>query len=163
MNASYLRYAALALAASTFVAGCGGGSSSNLSGAIPTARPTASPTPGPTLAPTATPTASPTPTATASATPAALTVAPTALAFDATGSANAQTFVATDANYSGPLTETDTCANVATVTPTTATGPGATFTVSPVGAGSCAITITDNRNYSAVESIGVTLTTGGFN
>jgi hypothetical protein len=155
MNVSYLPYAALVLAASTFVAGCGGGSSSNLSGAIPTARPTASPT--------ATPTASPTPTATATATPAALTVAPTALAFDATGSANAQTFVATDANDNGPLTETDTCANVATVTPTTATGPGATFTVLPVGAGSCAITITDNRNDSAIESIGVTLTTGGLN
>jgi hypothetical protein len=164
---SFDRRLALLLGTCAFMVACGGSASNSPAPAPPTSSPSSPPTGAPTATPSSAPTSTPTPTSTpsaaptATASPAPLTVAPSVLAFDATGSANAQSFTAAEKNYTGTYAESDTCANVASVVPSSSGGP--TFTVTPLGAGSCAITIRDSRNNTAVEPVGVTLTTGGIN
>ena len=73
----------------------------------------------------------------------------TTLTFIAAGSAHAQTFTVTEAGYAGTFTEVDTCAGVASVSPATATGPSAIFTVTPSASGSCSVTIKDGGGQTA--------------
>ena len=136
----------------------------NTIGALPTPTPTPGPVPTPTPTsgpvPTPTPTSGPVPTPT----PNPLTVTPTSLAFIATGAANAQNFTASETAYSGAFTMSTTCtAAIATVTPSSGTGPSSMFTVTPQGAGSCTVTIHDTNGQNATVTIGVTLAQGGIN
>ncbi len=147
---------------------------------IPTATPMPTPTPSPTVAPTPTPTPTPTPIPTASASPvptatpiptatpnSAIVISPYSLNFFNTGAAYAQTFTVGENGFSGTYTETDTChpssGTIATLSPTSAGGPNAIFTVTPVNAGTCTITITDGIGNTAAVSIGVTLSQGVIN
>lgn len=121
--------------------------------ATPTSTPTA--TPSPTSSPTATPTSAPTPTPTSTptATPTP-SLSPTSLTFTNTGVA--QSLTATETNYSGVLTQSNTCSGIATVSPASRTGPSGSFTVTSVSAGSCTVTITDSAAHTVAASISVT-------
>lgn len=92
------------------------------------------------------------------ASPGAMKLSSSALAFTATGAANAQTVTATQVDYSGAFTASGTsCSGIATISPAS----GTSFTVTPVGAGTCAFTIAGASGASATLSIGVTTTTVG--
>jgi hypothetical protein len=103
------------------------------------------------------PPSSPTPTPTPTPTPGALTVGPGSLTFALDGSA--QTFGASEANYSGPINAVSKDTGIATVTPASASGPSAQFTVSPIGVGSTTITVTDN--HGGQQNVSVTVVSPG--
>ena len=85
-------------------------------------------------------------------------LSPSSLAFTATGASNAQTVAVTQGNYSGAFTASGTtCTGIATISAATA----ASFSVTPVAAGSCTFTITGSGGQSAALTIGVTTTTVG--
>ncbi len=88
--------------------------------------------------------------------PGALTVNPTSLSFNGTGSSKNQTFTASESNYSGPLSALSSNPVVATVSPSTGNGPNQTFTVTPLAAGSATIIVTDNHGGSASVNVSVT-------
>jgi hypothetical protein len=94
-----------------------------------------------------------------------LSVSPTALVFSAfaLGSGNARTLVAT-LQFASELRATTSNAAVATVSPssaiTTETAPethSAAFTVTPVGAGGCTITVIDKKGNQATVAVTVRL------
>ncbi|HVS45493.1 MAG TPA: hypothetical protein VMS32_02395 [Verrucomicrobiae bacterium] len=67
--------------------------------------------------------------------------------------------------YTGAFTESDTCnpsgGTIATVAPSSGSGPSFTFTVTGVAAGTCAATFADSNGQRVTTNIGVT-TTGGI-
>ena len=148
-----------------------GGTPTPTPGGTPTPTPTPTPggTPTPTSAPTATPT--PVPTATPTATPAPtptpaspIGITPYRLNFYGAGNAYSQTFNVSESGYSGTFTESDTCnGTIATLSPTSAGGPSAAFTVTPQGAGNCTLTIKDSNGNSAAVSVTVTISQGVIN
>ena len=164
-----------AIAAAAGGHGGGGGSPSSSPITAPPSQPT--PTPAPTKKPVQTPTpvttpspvhtASPAPTATAtgptptptpSATPAPgpIVLTPSSLSFTSTGTAYNQTSTASETHYTGTFSSTaTTCGGIATI----AAG-GATFTVTPQGAGTCAFTISDTHGQTAQLSVTVTVSSG---
>lgn len=83
-----------------------------------------------------------------------------------TGAGNAQTVNVFESPYPAPLTfsHTDTCnpgsGQIATITPATAQGPSANFTVTGVKPGSCTLTFSDLFNQT--KTINVVVTTSGF-
>lgn len=73
-------------------------------------------------------------------------------------------FTASETGYTGPFTIgtcTQNSQTIATVSPSTANGPSATITVTPVKAGSCTIAVADNHGQTA--SVSVTVTTSALN
>ena len=110
----------------------------------------ATPTPSP--SPSASPSPSPTPT------PNPMGIAPSTLALTGTGASNAQTLVVTETGYTGSFTESDTCSTIATVTPSSGTGPSFTFTVTGLAAGTCSATFADTNRQHVTANIGVTTT-----
>jgi len=116
------------------VTACGGGSSSSPNTTPPTTAPTSP-----------------------------LVLAPTSLTFVAGGANAAQTVTVTETGYTGAFTETDTCSALATVTTQNASGPSATYTVTPLAAGTCTITAHDTNGQKGAVAVGITLTQGGVN
>lgn len=118
--------------------------------ALNTARPvpTPSPTPTRTSNPTPTPTATPIPTPT----PGSLAASSASISI---GNANPSTASVTinESNYSGALTETNTCAGVATVTQSSATGPSSVLSITQIAAGSCFVKISDNHGGSVTVTV----------
>ncbi len=112
----------------------------------------ATPTPSP--SPSASPSPSPSPTPT----PNPMGIAPSTLALTGTGASNAQTLVVTETGYTGSFTESDTCSTIATVTPSSGTGPSFTFTVTGLAAGTCSATFADTNGQHVTANIGVTTT-----
>jgi hypothetical protein len=164
---------AIVIAAAAIFAGCDSGGSSSppfSSGTgVPTPTPvpgaTNTPTPVPTNTPTPTPppTSTPTPSPTPSPAPAPIGGSAAQLNFTVVG--NSQQFTVTENGYAGPLTAsngTPSCAGIATFSPAAGTGPSATFTVTAVGAGTCAIVVTDNHGGSVGVNVTVTTTTGSI-
>jgi hypothetical protein len=96
-------------------------------------------------------------------TPGALVLTPTTLNFLASGASSAQTFSADETGYTGAFTETDTCNALATVSTPSSSGPAATYTVVPLGAGTCTITIRDSNGQKHTIAVSLTLTQGGVN
>jgi len=80
---------------------------------------------------------------------------PSNLTFNAVGAPYAQSLSVTETFYSGTWTETDTCGSIASIT----TADHRLFTVTPRGAGSCTINVTDSNARSSPASIGVTTST----
>jgi hypothetical protein len=101
----------------------------------------------------ATPTPTPPP-------PGVLSVNPTAVPIYGTGSGNAASVVVQETGYTGTLSESDTCTGIATVTPSSGTGPSVTFTITGVAAGSCTATFSDTNGQHVSAAVGVT--TSGF-
>jgi hypothetical protein len=66
----------------------------------------------------------------------------------------------TETGYTGSFGETNTCSNIATVSPSVAQGPTAPFTVTGVAAGSCQATFADASSQQAI--VNITVTTNGF-
>jgi hypothetical protein len=89
-----------------------------------------------------------------------LTVTPSSVNILGTGSSYAVSLQVQESGYGGTFAESDTCAQIATVSPTSGSGPSATFTVTGVQAGTCTITIADQNNQK--QSVPVTVTTNGF-
>jgi hypothetical protein len=116
------------------VTACGGGSSSSPNTTPPTTAPTSP-----------------------------LVLAPTSLTFVAGGANAAQTVTVTETNYTGAFTESDTCGTFATVSTQSASGPSATYTVTPLAAGTCTITVHDANGQKGAVAVGITLTNGGVN
>jgi hypothetical protein len=143
-HSSRVALAALLFSTGSVLASCGG--SAATFGAL------AAPTPAATSTPTPSPSQSPSPSPSPAATPAgAIVLSPSSLAFVAAGSANAQTFAASETGYSGAFTESDTCPSIATIAQTSAT-----FTVTPVAAGSCIVTVADSHQQKSTVTISVT-------
>lgn len=86
--------------------------------------------------------------------PAPLTVKPASLTFT---SASPQPLSANETDYTGSLTASSSNATVATVSPSSAKGPSATFDVTPVGGGTTTITVTGG---SAPVKVSVTVDNG---
>ncbi|HTJ25545.1 MAG TPA: hypothetical protein VMA36_05200 [Candidatus Limnocylindria bacterium] len=86
----------------------------------------------------------------------------TALTFASAGTASAQSVVVSRSGDTGTFTQSNTCttatSTIAGISPSSASGPQATFTVTPVAAGSCTVTITAADGTSASLTIGVTTT-----
>lgn len=107
----------------------------------------------------------PTPTPSPTAPPAGvLSVNPSNVAIDGTGSANAQTVLVQEVGYTGGFNESDTCApssgTIATIGSNGASGPSATFTATGVAAGTCTATFSDASGQHTSAAISVT--TNGF-
>ncbi|MGC2243809.1 MAG: hypothetical protein WBA06_09305 [Candidatus Aquilonibacter sp.] len=91
-------------------------------------------------------------------TPGSVMLSSSSLAFTTIGASDAQTVTVKQSNYSGAFTASGTtCAGIATISAATA----ASFSVTPVAAGSCTFTITGGGGQSAALTIGVTTTTVG--
>ena len=93
--------------------------------------------------------------------PGTMVITPSALTVD---SMTPVTFSVHDASYSGSFSEADQasapCANIAKVVATQPAAPTATFTVTPVNAGQCGITVWESNGSTATLSIVVTITNG---
>jgi hypothetical protein len=119
--------------------------------------PAPSATPAPTPAPSATPvpSASPAP----SATPVPLTVTPASVTIAGPGAGNAQTIDVSEPGYSGALTESDSCNGrvaIASLAPSSGTGPDWHVTATGYNAGTCVATFRDANGQNKTISIGVT-------
>lgn len=126
----------LLVLASVMLAACGGGSSSAI---------------------LVTPSATPVPTPTPTAVPGVLTAHPTSLSFLTTGASAAQMVLVQEGNFSGTLSETDTCSGIVSLNPTQSVSPY-TATVTPTAAGTCAINFSDG---TMTVPVAVTVTTSG--
>jgi hypothetical protein len=130
----------LMFAGCAFACGCGGGGGGSPAQLAP-----------PPPAPTATPTAPP---------GGALTLSRTTAAFTLTG--ETLTIAATESGYTGTVTpDASACANVASVTPSSASAPAA-FTLTALGSGACTVSFTDRFGQRATVSVGVTITQGSI-
>jgi hypothetical protein len=85
---------------------------------------------------------------------------PTSLSINGTGASYAQNTYVQETGYTGAFTESDKCATIATVTPSSGTGPAAMFTVTPSAAGTCAAKFADTNGNQV--SVAITVTTTGF-
>lgn len=129
----------------------------------PSASPSASPSVSPSASPTHTPSPSPTPSPTPTPTPGpagVLTVNPHSVSLVGTGSAYAQSVQVGETGYSGTFGAINNCASIAMITPASAAGPSAVFTVTGVNPGTCSATFSDATSQAVVLSISVT--TNGF-
>jgi hypothetical protein len=104
--------------------------------------------------------ASPATTLPTTAPVAPLVLAPKSLAFSASGANAAQTVSVSETGYAGAFTETDTCSGIASVSPADGSGPSATYTVTPLAAGTCTITIHDTNGQKSAVAVGITITQG---
>ncbi len=132
--------ASLIVTASAFVA-CSGGNTTTY------VYVTASPSGAPTSTPTAPPAG-------------VLSANPTSLSINGTGVSYAQNIYVQETGYTGAFSESDTCASITTVTPSSGAGPAATFTVTPSAAGACAAKFADTNGNQT--SVAITVTTTGF-
>jgi hypothetical protein len=85
-------------------------------------------------------------------------VTPRKLAFAATGAAAAKKITASEKNYKGVFTIVSTCGKSIKMKPKKAAkGPSGTFTVTPVDAVTCSLTISDKAKNKATVSVVVKL------
>ncbi len=138
--------ASVTFAAALTACGGGGGSAATTGGTLPPSSSTPVPTPIP------------------SPTPATLLLSATALNFLAPGTAYGQTFTASESGYNGTFSESDTCTTNGTgivgIAFAAQTGPSASYTVTPISAGSCAIIITDASGQR--KNVNIIVTTTGI-
>jgi hypothetical protein len=71
------------------------------------------------------------------------------------GASFAQKIAVTETGYTGSFGETNTCSGIATISPSTGTGPTAKFTVTGVAAGNCQATFADTNSQTAIVNINV--------
>jgi len=73
-----------------------------------------------------------------------------------TSNPNSANVTISESNYAGTFSEANSCSNVANVSPTSGSGPSATFTISLVGPGNCSVTFRDNHGGSVPVAITAT-------
>ncbi len=106
-------------------------------------------------------TPSPIPSPTASPPPlGALSVNPIAIQLLGIGSSNAASGLLQETGYSGTFLESDTCSGIATVLPSSGTGPSLAFNVTGVAAGNCTATFSDAKSQHVSTAISVTIVSG---
>jgi hypothetical protein len=89
-----------------------------------------------------------------------LTLSQSSVAFTLAGAAT--TVAVSEAGYTGAVfPDASVCGNVASVTPSSANAP-ATFTITALGAGACALAFSDRFGQHAVVAVGVTITQGSI-
>ena len=71
-------------------------------------------------------------------------------------------FLAQESQYTGNFTLTNTCGGIATVSPSSGTGPAAAFTITALAAGNCVVTVHDAAANTASVLVTVTTTSGGI-
>jgi len=91
--------------------------------------------------------------------PGVLTVSPATVSLGGTGATFAQAVSVVETNYAGSFSESNTCTGVATISPSSASGPAATFTVTGSAVGTCAATISAQNSQHV--TIDITVTTVG--
>lgn len=129
-----------ALAACVLACGCGGGGG----GAAPAF-----------VAPAPTPTPSPTP-------PPGGPLAPSASSAAFSLAGQSATVTVTEPGYTGSVVADGTaCTHVATVAPAAANAP-ATFTITAIGSGACALAFADVFGQRTTVQVGVTVTQGSI-
>ena len=155
---------------------CGGGGSSSFYGShqinpvpvktpvgVGTPKPVGTPTPvgvpGPVgtpvgVTPTPVPTPVPTPAPTLAPVPGSVVLNPSSLSFTAVGPSYAMSVAISEVNYVGTWTTTDTCAGIATVSSVL----NASFSVTPVAAGTCNVVVSDSLGKSTNLPVSVTTT-----
>jgi len=79
----------------------------------------------------------------------AITLSPSKLTIYGSGKSSATSVVVSEASYRKAFAETNTCANVATITPASGKGPRFTFQISGIKTGTCSITFTDTKHHKA--------------
>jgi hypothetical protein len=89
------------------------------------------------------------------------TLSATMLNINGVGAANAASLTASESQYTGTLTESDTCSQIAAVTPHSELGPSLGMTVTGVSAGTCTATVSDANGHSASATVVVTTTSLG--
>ena len=130
----------LACAAALALVACGGGSSS--SGGTSFGPPPTTPSPVPTSAPGQT-----------------LTLSASSLSIIAAGATVPVTV--SESGYSGAFSvDAGACNGLATASPSSATGPSATISVTALAAGTCNIVISDAAQQKATIGVTVTVTQG---
>ena len=82
------------------------------------------------------------------------------ISFSFTASGQAAAFLAQESQYTGNFTISNTCTGVATITPSSGTGPAAAFNVTASAAGNCVVTVHDAAANTASVLITVTTTSG---
>ena len=82
------------------------------------------------------------------------------ISFSFTAAGQAAAFLAQESQYTGSFTITNTCTGIATITPTSGTGPAAAFNVTASAAGNCVVTVHDAAANTASVLITVTTTSG---
>jgi hypothetical protein len=142
---------ATALAVIALAAGCAGGVSqsalpvaggSSFGGSVVTAKTTPKPTPKPTAKPS----------------PAVLTVDPAKLEFTATGQIDS--FAVSEIGYKKTFAIKSACTSIASVSPSSASGPNADIRVKAGKAGTCVVSVKDAGGNAAKVTVYVTTTTG---
>jgi hypothetical protein len=79
----------------------------------------------------------------------------------ATGYVPFATLAVSESGYGGVFTVSSAaCAGIVSVSPVSANGPSASFTVTQIGPGICTLTVTDLQGQSATVNVGSTTTTG---
>jgi hypothetical protein len=89
--------------------------------------------------------------------PGSVQVTPTTASFTSALVSDFTNVAVSQDNYSGAFTESDTCSKIATIAAKSNAGGKASYTVKPVGPGSCAAKFAGGGGKSASLSIGVTL------
>jgi len=98
----------------------------------------------------------PSPTPTPTSTPLTLVASPATVSINGVGAANAQPLTASESAYTGTITESDTCAGIATVSPGSGVGPSLKETVTGVAGGTCVVTFKDATGETATSTVQVT-------
>lgn len=73
-----------------------------------------------------------------------------------TGASLAQSFDVTESGYAGAITQTNTCAGIATLAPASGSGPSLHVTATGVAAGTCAVTYSDTNGQTVTVNVSVT-------
>jgi len=90
-------------------------------------------------------------------------VSPTTISFIAGRAPTSVTFVANESGYRGSIVASSENTNVATVSPSSASGPSATFNVTAIGAGTTLIDVADLNGNRAAVTVAVTQTNAVIN
>lgn len=91
-----------------------------------------------------------------------LSVSPASVSINGTGSTNAQNISVQETGYTGTFSQTNTCATMATITPSGTNGSSASFTVTGNAVGTCSATFGDTNNQKITVNIAVTTTGFGI-
>lgn len=83
----------------------------------------------------------------------AITFTPKTLTLYGKGKTSAAKVVVAEKNYNGSFTQTNTCKNIASLTPTKGKGPSFTVTLEAIRKGSCTVTYSDSNGRKGTLSV----------